>query len=62
VHREVLVESARLRASLTSLRTPDAIHAETAQLAGCDYFVTNDTQLKLPEIVPRLALLAELEQ
>jgi predicted nucleic acid-binding protein len=42
VTRHVMVEAARLRASLPSLRTPDAIHAATAQLHGCALFLTND--------------------
>lgn len=37
----VLREAAQLRAT-TRLRTPDALHAATAQLAGCALFVTND--------------------
>jgi uncharacterized protein len=35
-------EAARLRASVPSLRTPDAIHATTALSEGCVLFVTND--------------------
>jgi predicted nucleic acid-binding protein len=38
----VLREAARLRAAVPPLRTPDAIHAATALLAGCVLFVTND--------------------
>jgi predicted nucleic acid-binding protein len=37
----ILREAARLRAT-TKLRTPDALHAATAQQAGCALFVTND--------------------
>jgi predicted nucleic acid-binding protein len=37
----ILREAARLRAT-TKLKTPDALHAATAQLAGCALFVTND--------------------
>jgi predicted nucleic acid-binding protein len=37
----ILREAARLRAT-TKLRTPDALHAATAQQAGCVLFVTND--------------------
>lgn len=39
---KVLVRSARLRAA-RRLTLPDAIHAATAQLAGCEVFLTNDT-------------------
>ncbi len=42
VTRDVLVQSARLRA-VSRLKRPDAIHAATAQLAGCDVLLTNDT-------------------
>lgn len=38
----ILDSAARLRAT-TGLRTPDAIHAATALLAGCVLFATNDT-------------------
>lgn len=37
----VLRRAAQLRAT-TRLKTPDAIHAATAQQAGCALFVTND--------------------
>ncbi len=39
---DVLREAARLRASIAGLRTPDALHAATALLAGCTLFLTND--------------------
>ena len=42
VTRAVLVEAARLRAT-TRLKLPDAVHAATAQLAGCTVLLTNDT-------------------
>ena len=41
VDRSILEEAARLRAK-TFFRIPDAIHAATAALAGCDLLVTND--------------------
>jgi len=37
----VLRDAARLRAD-TNMKTPDAIHAATALVAGRDFFVTND--------------------
>lgn len=42
ITRDVLREAARLRATIPSLRTPDALHAATALLHGCVLFVTND--------------------
>jgi predicted nucleic acid-binding protein len=41
VTRQVLVEAARTRAE-SRVRLPDAIHAATARLMGCDAFLTND--------------------
>jgi predicted nucleic acid-binding protein len=41
ITQPILREAARLRAT-TKLRTPDALHAATAQHAGCVLFVTND--------------------
>ena len=42
ISRDILLESARLRAVIPSLRTPDAIHAATATVSGCSQFITND--------------------
>jgi predicted nucleic acid-binding protein len=42
ITRPTLLEGARLRVRLPSLRTPDALHAATAILAGCAMFLTND--------------------
>ena len=44
VSREVLIAAARLRAE-TGLKLPDAIHGATAQLTGCDQFLTNDARV-----------------
>jgi predicted nucleic acid-binding protein len=41
VSRAVLESAARLRAA-QHLKTPDAIHAASALVAGCTLFVTND--------------------
>lgn len=41
IHRDVLLEAARLRAT-TKLRTPDAIHLATARCVGCALLLTND--------------------
>lgn len=40
--QDILREAARLRAEIPGLRTPDALHAATALLAGCALFLTND--------------------
>lgn len=42
----ILKEAARLRAMISSLRTPDAIHLATAKLWDCCQFVTNDKKLR----------------
>ena len=41
ISQPILRQAARLRAT-TRLKTPDALHAATAQQAGCVLFVTND--------------------
>ena len=53
VSREILIAAARLRAD-ANLKLPDAIHAATAQLTGCDQFLTNDARLtSLPGLAIR---------
>jgi len=54
VTTEIAAEAARLRARY-GLRTPDAIHAATALLAGADTIVSNDRDLRKvsPEITVR---------
>ena len=42
ITQDALREAARLRAVIPGLRTPDALHAATALLAGCALFLTND--------------------
>jgi predicted nucleic acid-binding protein len=46
ISRQILIESARLRAKSKTLRLPDAIHFATARMSGCQTFLTNDKQLK----------------
>ncbi len=46
VSMAILEQMARLRAAFPSVRAPDAIHAATAQTAGCQVFLTNDARLK----------------
>ena len=45
ITQPILREAARLRAA-TRLKTPDALHAATAQQAGCALFVTNDPDFR----------------
>jgi predicted nucleic acid-binding protein len=48
-----LREAARLRATISGLKTPDAIHAATALQHGCALFVSNDVGFRR---VPGLSL------
>lgn len=52
ITQTILRDAARLRAT-TKLRTPDALHAATAQQAGCVLFVSNDSEFRS---VPNLPL------
>ena len=48
--RAVWEATARVRGE-TGLKTPDALHAATALLAGCTLFVTNDSDFRrVPEL------------
>jgi predicted nucleic acid-binding protein len=42
LNRAILFEAAKLRAEISGLRTPDAIHTATALASGCNAFLTND--------------------
>lgn len=46
ISRQILIESARLRAKSKTLKLPDAIHFATARMSGCQTFLTNDKQLQ----------------
>jgi predicted nucleic acid-binding protein len=46
VSREVLIEAARIRAEVQSIRLADAVHAATSRLRKAAVFVTNDSRLK----------------
>ncbi len=52
----ILMDGARLRATTTSLRTPDAIHAATAMISGCTQFLTNDQRLRIVPGLPVVVL------
>ncbi len=56
ITQDILRESARLRAAIPSLKTPDAIHAATALLAHCALFVTNDASFKRVPGLPLVIL------
>jgi predicted nucleic acid-binding protein len=52
IGRDILRAAARLRATTPKLRTPDAIHAATAQALGVALFVTNDPDFRLVSGLP----------
>jgi predicted nucleic acid-binding protein len=52
----VLEQAARLRATVDSLRLPDAIHLATARSQQCDTFLTNDKRLKAATVLPVVVL------
>ena len=54
VDRDVLRESARVRATLGN-RGPDAIHIATAIRCECTVFISSDLRLQLPEAMRRLS-------
>lgn len=49
VGRDVLVAAAGIRAGRQSVRLPDAIHIASAVAMRCEFFVTGDRRLKLPD-------------
>jgi predicted nucleic acid-binding protein len=51
----ILHEAARLRATI-KLKTPDALHLATAQLASCVQFVTNDVGFRSAATIPIVIL------
>ncbi len=55
ITQTILREAARLRAT-TKLRTPDALHAATAQKAACVLFVTNDVGFRCLASLPLVIL------
>ena len=59
ISQAVLREGARLRATIPGLRTPDALHAATATLAGCAMFLSNDVGFRRVPGLP-LVLLDEV--
>lgn len=55
VTRPVWEEAARIRA-LTGLKTPDALHVATSLIAGCDLFITNDSDYRRVADLPIVVL------
>ena len=53
--RHLWEDAARLRAE-TGLKIPDALHAATALRAGCELFITNDTDFRRVEGLPVIVL------
>ncbi len=45
IDSDIYRRAAQMRADLSSLKTPDALHLATAQYHGCDEFWTNDDRL-----------------
>jgi predicted nucleic acid-binding protein len=56
----ILRRAAELRAA-HGLKTPDAIHAATALIVGCDAFITNDTGFRRVPGLPLLLLADALQ-
>lgn len=44
--KEIALEVARIRAKYKGFKALDAIHLATAKFAECDFFLTNDKQLR----------------
>lgn len=55
ITQSILQEAAKLRA-IANLKTPDALHAATAMLHGCNLFVTNDKSFRLVSALPTTVL------
>ena len=56
ISMSVLREASRLRAAIPSLHAPDALHAATASLAGCQVFLTNDAGFRRVAALPVVVL------
>lgn len=49
---EVLRRTSYIRALNKKLKTPDAIHVATALKNSCDFFITNDERIQIPNNLP----------
>jgi len=56
ITQDILREAARLRALISGLKTPDALHAATAILHGCTLFITNDNGFRRVPNLPLIVL------
>jgi predicted nucleic acid-binding protein len=56
ISQDVLREAARLRATISGLRTPDALHAATGLLSNCNMFLTNDIGFRRVPSLPVVIL------
>lgn len=46
IHRQILIEAAKIRAASKTIHLPDAIHLSTALMNQCTTVITNDKRLK----------------
>ena len=53
IDRDILIKSAHIAAS-TAMKTPDAIHIATAMASGCDLFLSNDKNIRMPESLEKI--------
>jgi predicted nucleic acid-binding protein len=56
ISQAILREGARLRATIPTLRTPDALHAATGALASCTMFLSNDVGFRRVPGLPLVIL------
>ena len=54
--QKVYLKTAYLRATLSKMKTPDAIHVATAVEGAMDVFITNDAGIKTPDGLERILL------
>ena len=56
VRRDILAAAADIRARHLSVRLPDAVHIASAVTMDCEFFVSNDKGIKVPETMRLLPL------
>lgn len=54
--QKVYIKTAFLRATLSSMKTPDSIHVASAMVGKADIFITNDQGIKTPKGIEKLLL------